>query len=282
MPKQGDHVFNDLETAIVAPVETITSFQGDTVNGQHFLDDYLLHTKCMFQKLAGDELWRSSRSYTASDGDEEDVLKELRKLQPKMPSLPRLEPVLLREIHDDNANRFGERRERYEYDFFNCLQDLLTGVANGDAAGPAPRSMLGAHIAFQRMVDRAYDPAAALVVVTKRSLMDDSIGQGVTQRLISSLAQAAMANDPTQWTHPFELFPLSKAGETKRVADGMHATLEHRRQINVQGQTVLRVMCAELATKENPRITPGERREASGYMLHLVNQRLRQMQSKER
>ena len=41
--KQGDHVFNDLQTAIERPIDSIRSATNAGLDGRHFLTDYLPH-----------------------------------------------------------------------------------------------------------------------------------------------------------------------------------------------------------------------------------------------
>jgi hypothetical protein len=52
-PKQGDHVFNPVETPIIRPFETIRSLRSTFVDGEHFIHDYLLHSYSMAKRRSG-------------------------------------------------------------------------------------------------------------------------------------------------------------------------------------------------------------------------------------
>lgn len=54
-PKQGDHVFNAVDTALMRPFETVKSLRSPIIQGQHFVHDYLLQSYSMATQIAGCE-----------------------------------------------------------------------------------------------------------------------------------------------------------------------------------------------------------------------------------
>jgi hypothetical protein len=76
-PKQGDHVFNDLEQAFIRPFETIRALQSPHVFGQNFLYDYLLHPYSLLKQAAETHALAEARTIAASQGAEEDALRSI-------------------------------------------------------------------------------------------------------------------------------------------------------------------------------------------------------------
>ena len=74
-PKQGDHVFNDVATAILSPFETIASFGMSRGSGRDFIARYLLHTHHLAKELAGKPILQTARKWSASAGAQDDALR---------------------------------------------------------------------------------------------------------------------------------------------------------------------------------------------------------------
>src|SRR6059058_1268886 len=73
-PKQGDHVFNAVEIAIMRPFESIRALRSALVDGEHFLHDYLLHSYSMARNMADAPVLVAARNLVALAGAEEDSL----------------------------------------------------------------------------------------------------------------------------------------------------------------------------------------------------------------
>src|ERR1700691_3024542 len=98
-PKQGDHVFNALESAIMRPFETIRSLRSTLVDSQHFLYDYLLQTYSMAKMMADQPDLLSGRKLVASPGEGDDAVKVLTTLRSRYPALARIDSGNLRNVH---------------------------------------------------------------------------------------------------------------------------------------------------------------------------------------
>src|SRR5438309_2125078 len=137
-PKQGDHVFNAVEIAIMRPFESIRALRSALVDGEHFLHDYLLHSYSMARNMADAPILVAARNLVALAGAEEDSLREISALRSRYPALARVSSQLLREIHLQNSNQFGAASRRFEFEFLREVQQSLeTAVAPAAAKPPA-------------------------------------------------------------------------------------------------------------------------------------------------
>ena len=129
-PKQGDHVFNAGDTALMLPFETVKSLRSPIIEGQHFVHDYLLQSYSMARQIAEVAILVAARNLVASAGAEEDALRELLNLRPRYPALVRINSVVLRVVHQRNSDRFGAAAARYEFEVLSSIQQALeTAVA---------------------------------------------------------------------------------------------------------------------------------------------------------
>lgn len=278
MSKQGDHVFNDLEGAILAPFETLAQLRSEELQGEDFVNDYLLHAKTLAKNLAEDEFWLATRSIVATSHDEDDVIKELRKLQLQFPSIPVINNEVMNSTHLANAREFGEASEEYERDFLIAMREMLTAVATDAPSDLTP--VLTAHIAFQKIVNTAYDPAAAMVAIAKQAMLEDLLDEPATLDLIAALGQIIVRPNPHQWHAPYEVYRLHKTSHTQKLAQSIHQTLQRRDLLSMHGQNLLRVVRSEMTEKDVVGISAEDRKKQYGYMLHLVNQRIMQMHNR--
>ncbi|MBI4909056.1 MAG: hypothetical protein HY820_35875 [Acidobacteria bacterium] len=136
-PKQGDHVFNAIETAILGPVETIRGLRSAIVDGQHFLHDYLLISYSLARRIADSPALVAARKYVASGGAEEDAVREIAALRTRRPKLARITPALLRDMHQRNATQFGAAAERFELEALSTVIQALEAAIAPRTGGAA-------------------------------------------------------------------------------------------------------------------------------------------------
>ena len=67
-PKQGDHVFNAVDTALMGPFETVKLFRSPIIEGQHFVYDYLLHSYSMAKQIAEAPILAAGRKLESEIG----------------------------------------------------------------------------------------------------------------------------------------------------------------------------------------------------------------------
>lgn len=215
-PKQGDHVFNAVETAILRPFDTIRSLRSAHIDGQHFLQDYLLNSYSLVRMQAEAPVLIAAREFVASAGAEEEALRELKSLSMRHPALMRVTPSVLREIHTQNSVKFGNAAERFEIEVLRAVQHSLeAAVAPRGAPPPRTGASPSPGIAYQQMLDAAYDPAAALVVITNSMSRENPPLQGAFQPLIFRIAESL--ETPGMWKEPYansDKERLSPAGKT--------------------------------------------------------------------
>jgi hypothetical protein len=276
-PKQGDHVFNAVETAILAPFETIRSLRSAVTEGQHFLYDYLLHSYSIAKNMAEAFTGTGARILSASAGAEQDALREIGKLSAQYPVLGRVNAQGLREIHLQNASEFGLRARRFEVELLKSVQQALeVAVAQRAPRAAAPPAVPG--IACQQMLAAAYDPGSALIVVVDRISGEATPAQGVLHPLILDIAKTL--DRPGMWSTPYENFrePRESAGRDSRpTVDAIRKIREVFARIEgfkAQSSVFAGLVKNEIAQKAHS----AGAEEAFGAMLNLLYARLAQMQ----
>ena len=270
-PKQGDHVFNAVETAILAPFETIRSLRSGLADGQHFLYDYLLHGYSIAKNIGDAFTELAARGLSASAGAEQDALREIGKLSAQYPALRRVNAPALRDIHLQNASRFGSASRRFEVELLKAVQQALElAVAPRAARAPAETAVPG--IACQQMLAAAYDPGSALVVVVDRMLGEAAPAQSAFHPVILGIAQTL--DRPAMWRSPFEAFRESRPTATGVVIRKIRNVLARIEAFKAQTSVFAALVKNEIAQKGR---SPGSG-ETFGAMLHLLHARLTQMQ----
>jgi hypothetical protein len=270
-PKQGDHVFNAVETAILAPFETIRSLRSGFCDGQHFLHDYLLHSYSIARNIADAFTSLAARSLSASAGAEEDALREIRKLWAQYPALRRVDAQLLRDIHLQNASHFGAAVRRFEVELLKTVQQALESAVApraAQAAGQTPSP----GIACQQMLASAYDPGSALIVVVDRMSGEATPAQSAFYPVIVGIAQTL--DRPAMWSSPFDAFRESRATATGAVIGKIREVLARIEAFKAQSSVFAALVKNEIAQKGR---APGAD-DTFGAMVHLVHARLQQMQ----
>lgn len=272
IPKQGDHVFNAVDTALIRPFETLRSLRSPLIEGQHFVPDYLLHSYSMAKQIAELPILAAGRKLVASAGAEDDALRELLELRSRYPALARINSAVLRDVHKRNSDRFGSAAARYEFEVLSAIQLALeTAVAPPTAPPRRAGTPANPGIAFQQMLDAAYDPAAALVVITNSASRETTAVQGTYHPVIAGLADTL--ERPLMWRDPFATFREERPTATGRMIMTIRDVLMRMDLLKAQSVTFGNWLRGEIAQKRRPPQTDA----VFGSMLHLIHARLQQM-----
>jgi len=268
-PKQGDHVFNDVATAILSPFETISSFYLSRGSGRDFIARYLLHTHNLAKELADRQVLRTMRRFSASEGAQDDALRELGKLAGRNPRLASVNPGLLNSIHTRNSNAFGAAVMRYELTLLGELRHALeAAVAGGRSTQPRNSGM-----AFQQMLDAAYDPAAALVVVTLSMFHETTHLQANFIPTIVALVDSF--ERPGLWKEPYRNYHGSTDTTTGAMIQEIGVAQLALDSLKSPGSLFTSNLPDEIAA--GPRFMPQQTSVEYGEMLHKLHQYLQRM-----
>src|SRR4051794_6890556 len=222
-PKQGDHIFNAVDTAIMRPFDTIRSLRSGLVNGQHFLHDNLLISFSRARAMADNSELKSARAYSASSGAEEDALRFLSAMSSRYPALRRVTPDALRTAHSLNAERFGKASERFEFELLWAVQQALERAVTPAGAGPAAGRTPSVSIAFQKMLGAAYDPAAALVVIATSTFKEIPAMQSAFHTVLVKIAETL--DRPGMWKEPYSGFNDVRTSNTREIVETIRKAL---------------------------------------------------------
>lgn len=266
-PKQGDHVFDAIELAIMRPFDSIRAMRSDLIDGEHFLHDFLLHSYSIARKMAETRALVTSRKLVASAAAEADALREIAQLRTKYTALARITGDLLHDTHLRNAEEFGYASDRFEFEFLMSVQESLEA-----AVAPVPQGRRASPgIAFQQMIDAGYDPAAALVVVTRSMSRETASAQAIFQNIIVGISQTL--NRPAMWRDPYNTFREERPTATGTLIAQIWDMLVQMEVLKAQGSTFGTLIKGEIVQK-----TGSPQAEAAfGAMLHLLHGRLQQM-----
>jgi hypothetical protein len=270
-PKQGDHVFNAIDIALLRPFESIRSLRSVDVNGEHFLHDYLLHCYSMARKMAEAPAVITARKFVASANAEENALREFARLRPRYPSLAGITPVLLREIHLRNSDQFGTAADRYEREVLALVQHSLEAAVAPVGGKPAGAGVPAVSIACQQMLNATYDPAAALVVVADSVSTESLSIQGTLHGTIAGIA--GTLDRPAMWRDAFSTFREGRPTATGKLISGIRDVLMQIDLLRAQSMTFPALIKDEIGQKSRP----GQASAVLGGMLHLLHARLQQM-----
>ena len=264
-PKQGDHVFNDLREVLLRPFQSISALRSPPADGMRFIQLYLLHTADRVRRAANNEGLQTARKLSASQGAEEDAIKLLTALGDRRPALRRLNPGLLRKVHLENASQFGESARRYELEVLRVVQNAIELMVSASA----PTSTTKAGIMFQQVLDHAYDPASALVMIAKSASNENPAIQGTFLNLIESIADKL--ERPAMWQDPFLAFAQAnhQQSETAMVVQIIADGLRQLYYLKVPGFSLDTVLRDEI--KQNARAVPLPPGDASALLFGLHN-----------
>jgi hypothetical protein len=272
IPRQGDHIFNAIDTALMRPFETVRSLRSPIVEGGHFIYDYVLHCYSLHRGMAELPILVAGRKLIASAGAEEDALRELLRLRPRYPALVRIDSAALRAVHNQNAERFGAAVARYELEILSTIQQALERSVAPPGAPPRVAGMSASPgIAFQQMLNAAYDPAAAIVVITNSASREATAARGTFQPVIAGIADTF--EQPMMWKDPFASFHEERETATGKMIMTIREMLTRMDILKGQSLSFASWIRGEIAQKTVRPHTDA----AFGSMLHLIHTRVQQM-----
>lgn len=269
-PKQGHHVFNAIDIALLRPFERIRSLRSTEVDGQHFLNDYLLYCYSLAKTMADTSVAVAARQFVATASAEENALREIARLRWRYPMLARITPEFLPDVHVRNSDQFGAACDRYERQVLTLVHRSLETALTMKRGKPSDAGMPMASIACQQMLNAAYDPAAALIVVTNSMLMEAQTIQGALHRPITCIADTLERR--AMWREAFLTFREIRDSATGNIIGGIRDVLTKIELLKAQSMTFTALITNEIQRKSQS----GEAAEEFGAMLHLLHARLQQ------
>jgi hypothetical protein len=272
-PRQGDHVFNDIETAILRPFEAISAMPWSFGGGRQFLARYLLHTYEMARDLAGRAVHRNARTLSAPANAGADAVRELGRLVRQYPELRNLSAGVLLGIHTRNSTAFGDASRRFEWVVLKEIQEAIEKALDPQYQSPSRVQTPG--LALQAMLNAAYDPAAALVVLTGSMSRETSHLQGALIPLILEVFQTL--EQPGSWREPFRKFHQGRPNPTAtgRIAGAIWDGLLGLDSLKMPGTLFSKSIRDEIAA--GPQVLAQQTTAQYGEMLHLLHQYLQRI-----
>ena len=126
-------------------------------------------------------------------------------------------------------------------------------------------------IAFQQMLNAAYDPAAAVVVITNSASREATAVRGTFQPLIAGIADTF--EQPMMWKDPFADFHEERETATGKMIMTIREMLTRMEILKGQSLSFASWIRGEIAQKT---VRP-QTDAAFGSMLHLLHARVQQM-----
>jgi len=270
-PKQGDHVFNAVDAALLHPYETMFSLRTALGDGQQFVHDFLLHTYSFVRDIARNPVFVAARKYVATAGNEQEALRELIRLASRHPVLRNITPGLLRDVHTRNAERFGDAAAEYEIELLLAVRQALERALAAADLPPVARITRGPGLAFQHLLDTAYDPAAALSVIISSMASEQPGIQSNYHSLIVGIAETL--NRPGAWRDPYVGFRETRRTNTGETITNIGNALLRMDGLKAQSVILTKWINDEIEQKAR---TPGAD-AIFGSMIHLLHTRLQQL-----
>lgn len=215
----------------------------------------------------------TARQLVATVGAEQDALKEISRLRNQYPALAQVTGDRLRRIHTSNSTQFGAAAKRYGVEFLKAVRESLEVAVAPDHAGPRHPRTASPGIAYQQLIDAAYDPAAALIVVASNVARENIQAQRAFDAVIVSLA--GTFDQPAQWDDPFTTFAENRPTNTGKIIVLIRNVRLQLKYMKTPGFSLERWIAAEIAKTAqggSPRIAA-----ECGAMLHLLHQQLQRM-----
>jgi hypothetical protein len=241
-----------------------------SVLGQHFVNDFLLHSYSFARQIADEPIFAAGRNLIATAGAEEDALREFSRLRPRYPFLARVTAATLRAIHERNSTRFGEAAARFEVEVLRAIQQALETAVMPNTV-PRLSATANPGIAFQQMLAAAYDPAAALVVLTNCVTSETPAFQPTFHPLLVAVADTF--DQPMRWREPFSAFRADRPSATVQTVNTILQVLTRMDLLKAQSVIIGTSIQREIAQKTRSPQTDA----AFGSMLHLIHSRLQQL-----
>jgi hypothetical protein len=269
--KQGDHVFNAVDGAILRPYETLASLRTDLIGGQEFVHYYLVQSYSVARDLAHKPVFSDARKYVATAGIEQDTIRELTKLRSRHPTLARVTSTLLRHIHTRNSENFGAAAAQYEVEVLLAIRVALENAVAPPDLPPPARITRGPGLAFQHMLDTAYDPATALCVITGSMASEQPAIHSNFHSVIIRLAETL--DRPGMWKDPYNGFREQRRTNTGEAITVIGSVLLRMDGLKAQSLLLTKWIAEEIAQKAQV----AGRETIFGSITHLLHSRLQQM-----
>jgi hypothetical protein len=273
-PLQGDHVINDVRTAVLRPFEIIRSLHSADVDGQHFLHDHLVSTYSFLRGAV--ESHDAARAFVATGGMES-TLRALSELRPRFPRAAAVTAAQLRALHDQNSSEFGTAASRFEIAILDTVQDCLEGLVSARRSGTPARFGMAPGIVYQQMFDAAYDPAAALRVVADSRGRESASSRGVIDQWMGRVVDTL--DTPPRWREPYQALPTyakdsGPSAGPERTIHEIGLALLRMESAKTRGLSLTTTLRNELLSNHRTMSPPLERQ--FGAMLSLIHGRLQQ------
>ena len=279
--KQGDHVFNDLQTAIERPIDSIRSATNAGLDGRHFLIDYLPHGTDLARRILRDPIWSAVRQYVATPGQEQDALNRLHRVATNRGFVARVTYQKVVQAHLQNAERFGQAASRFEFEFLSAMVHALTVAIKRPDSSNNSNLIFSDHatpvIAFQSMVNAAFDPAAAMVVLMDRADKENALGQGSVLNLLEAIWGTIDPNRPAMWADAWNQFRDTKPQPVVRLVNDIRAALNGLSALKVAGQSEILQTLSEAASGRKSGVKPDEWTAHYAYMIAALTTRVEQL-----
>jgi hypothetical protein len=177
---------------------------------------------------------------------------------------------MLLDKHLRNSDQFGAASDRYEREILTLIQrSLETALVVRREEPSNPRTPVGS-IACQQMLNAAYDPAAALIVVTNSMLSEAQSAQGTLHGVIVRIADTL--DRPALWREAFLGFREMRDSGTGKIISGIRDVLTQMELLKAQSMSFTALIKNEIRHKSQS----GEAEEEFGAMLYLLHRRLQQ------
>jgi hypothetical protein len=284
--KQGDHVFNDLQTAIERPIHSIRSATNAGVDGHHFLIDYLPHGADLARRILRDPIWLAVRQYVAAPGQEQDGLNRLNRVATNRGFVARVTYQKLVHAHLENAERFGQAANRFEFEFLSAMVHALTvAIKRPDSSNNSNlifNERASPIIAFQSMVNAAFDPAAAMIVLIDRADKENALGQGSILNLIEAIWGTIDPNRPALWADAWNQFRETRPQPVVKLVNDVRSALNGFSALKVAGQSEILQTLSEAASGRKSGVKPDEWTAHYAYMIAASTTRVEQLRNSVR
>ena len=178
-----------------------------------------------------------------------------------------------REVHESNAAHFGAAALRFEIALLTAVREAL-GIAVTPAGERGRRSPVyaSAGIAYQQLIDAAYDPAAALRVIAATFRKGGS-AQGAFQQWFVAVADTL--DQPPLRKTPYLAFRESPPALTGRRLNEIRDGLFQLDILKAKGMSFSMLVQTELM--HSAKTASPHQQDTHSAILHLVHERLQQI-----
>lgn len=221
-PKQGDHVFNDLESGILRPFRVVSSIGCGNAPGHPALSDYMHvgidDAKRLFRRAA----YTDARRLVSHPSVEADILKVL---NPRRRQYGRAELTLqkLRDTHHRNASQFGSRLQEYTEAAIDCFLAVLTAAIDKKTHTPGISAVKSTTVSLRgcALVHASFDPATALVLLVSTGYAEKQQALDKVLVLADKLADSIVHERPMEWSPVVRQHGLDQTTGAGRAATTM-------------------------------------------------------------